>query len=297
MFAFSALTGWILFSGMMASIGSTITRLFVIPRASAGDPTDPAWEQSAADVGLVGACMAFVGLLMVGLRQLIEFRDPFVPWTEDAALLLSLEWGTAWKAAVAGSVLLVVAATLLRSGRRWALLPTGVLGAALSFFPAFTGHANGAEEFRALALTFDGLHVVGAGAWIGSLCTVLVIEASLRRRNPTATALPRLVPAFSPVAVGGVAVLIATGAFAMWLHIPDRSTLTGTGYGGTLLVKLALVIVALTLGAQNARVLTPKLHTEDGVTELRRTAMFELAIAQLILIVTAVLVRTSPMDH
>lgn len=294
MSVFSALTGWVLFAGFVASIGSTLTTLVILPRAT---PSEDTWRRSGASVGLAGAGMVFVGLLLVGVRQLIEFRDPFVPWTEDAALLLSLGWGTSWKAAVAGSVLLLVSAALLRTGVRWAIVPAGVLGAALAFFPAFTGHANGAGDYRPIALAFDGLHVWGAGAWIGCLGVVLAIEASQRRRDPNGTALPALVPAFSPVAIAGVGVLIVTGAFATWLHIPDRSTLTGSAYGGTLLVKIALVLVALTLGAQNARVLTPKLHTEDGATELRRTAVFELAIAQLILIVTAVLVRTSPLDH
>ncbi|HLU66432.1 MAG TPA: hypothetical protein VKZ63_09170, partial [Kofleriaceae bacterium] len=32
-------------------------------------------------------------MLLVFVRQLVEFRDPFVPWSEDARLLLG---GTAW---------------------------------------------------------------------------------------------------------------------------------------------------------------------------------------------------------
>ena len=293
----SALTGWVLFSGLVASIGSVVTSLVVLPRAAGPRAIEPTWTRSTHTLGVVGAALTLLGLLMVGVRQLAEFRDPFVPWTEDAALLLSLEWGSYWKAAVTGAVALVLFAALLRAGQRLAFVPFALLAAALAFFPGLTGHANGVEDLRALALGMDGLHVWGAGAWIGCLAAVLLIERSVRRTDSSATALPALVPAFSPVAVVGVATLIVTGVFATWLHIPDRNTLTGTTYGGTLLLKLALVIVAITLGAQNARVLTPRLDTDEGVTELRRTAAFELAIAQLILIITAILVRTSPLGH
>lgn len=291
---FSAVAGWVLFSGLVLAIGSAITEHIVLPRAALGvDGT----ERTVTRVGLTGAVMIFIGLILVGARQLLEFRDPFVPWTEDATLLLSLDWGRTWKIALGGSALLLLASLASAFGLRAARWLTLVLALALGFFPGFTGHAAGAEEWRTVALAFDGIHVWGAGAWVGCLACVLWIEHAARRLDPSTTTLPRLVPCFSPVAIAGVAALVVTGAFATWLHVPDRATLTGTTYGGTLLLKVVLVIVALVLGAQNARVLTPKLDTEDGVTELRRTALFELALTQVVLLVTAVLVRTSPLDH
>lgn len=291
---FSALTGWVLFSGLIATIGAVVFRVGILPRASLDDASQ---VRTHGRVALVGAGLVGAGLLMAGARQLIEFRDPFVPWQEDAALLLSLEWGRTWMIAVGSSLVLFVATLLNRVGRPWAFWLVAPLAFGLAFYPGFTGHAAGVEKLRPLALLADGVHIWGAGAWIGCLAVVLIAEAGMRTRDAERSLLPHLVPAFTPVAVGGVVLLIATGAFATWLHIPDRSTLTGTTYGGTLLVKIVLVMVALALGAQNNQLAKDRLNTPSGEMELRRTALFELSVAQLILIVTAILVRTSPGAH
>jgi len=59
--------------------------------AEDGEPRDDGLRRSAS-VGLAGAVLILVGLSLYFVRQLLEFRDPFV--REDAAVLPGTSWGT-----------------------------------------------------------------------------------------------------------------------------------------------------------------------------------------------------------
>lgn len=295
-----AVTGWALFAGLALTVGSVTTRWLILPRARADRPEiqDATWalgyarRRRTADVGVLGAGLVAVGVGLFFLRQLREFRDPFVPWTEDAALLLSTSWGTAWKLGAGGTLVLVAAMLIARRGHAAGWWLATLVGLALAAFPAFTGHAAGVEDGRALALGADWLHVIAAGAWIGGLAVVLRVS---RVGGGDGGGLAELVPPFSAVALGSVAMLIVTGGYASWVHLEGLSALVTTGYGRTLLLKLVLVACVLALGARNNRILAPRLDTESGRRAMKRSAVLELAVAQLVLLATALLVRMSPM--
>lgn len=295
---FSAVTGWTLFSGLALAIGAVVSRWAILPRAFPGEDFSSASERQAASVGLAGAALIALGVAFYFLRQLQEFRDPFVPWTEDADLLLTgTSWGTAWLAAAAGAVVLTIAMALARSGRSfgwWLATPAAL---ALGAFPGFTGHASGVEKLETLTLLADSVHVWAGGAWIGSLAVVLYVNRSLRGPSGGHSQLPSLVPAFSPVAMVSVGALVVTGTFASWSHLPDLASIWTTAYGRFLVAKVAVVGVVLAMGARNFRILTPRLGTDSGNEAMGRSAALELAIAQVVLILTALLVRTSPLDH
>lgn len=298
---FGAAAGWLLFAALVGAIGAVVGRWILVPRCSV--ERGPSREWMLDGTARLGSWAALVMVLALGLffiRQLQEFRDPFAPLRDDALLLLTATpWGQSWTWAVIGSLVAVVALFVTRSGSRagWWIATPVVL--ALGAFPAFTGHAAGEDRLRAIALTADTLHVWAASGWIGGLALVLLLEARWRRSSPgsPASLLPALVPAFSPLAIACVTVLVVTGLFASWMHLPGIDALVTTGYGRLLLMKLALVGVVLGLGALNWRRLTPRLGEPGGHEALRRAATTELLVAQVVLFVTAILVRTSPMDH
>lgn len=242
--------------------------------------------------GLVAALAAIFA------RQLMEFRDPFAPLGEDFSLLLTgTPWGTAWLAALLSGGLVGVG--FLLAGRwhvgGWVLATLGGLG--LVAFPARTGHANGVESLKALTLAADALHVLSAGIWIGGLAVVLFLVARLRRRETASvrdTVIPSLVDSFSYVARLGVGLLVTTGVYASWMHLPSVSALIDTAYGRTLLLKIGLVGVALSLGWWNWKRVSPRLASVDGQAALSRSGTIEFVVAQVILLVTAMLVRLSP---
>lgn len=298
--AFSAIVGWTLFGGLTLSIGAVVSRWLILPRAFAGgDPSVATHRQEAARIGLAGAVLAMVGVALYFARQLQEFRDPFVPWTEDATLLLTgTAWGATWTQAAVAVVLLAIAFAIAVSGRSFGWWLATPLVLALGVFPGLTGHAAGVETLRGLSLVADAAHVWAAGAWIGGLAVLLHLEREARGdHGADGSLLPALVPCFSRVAIASVAVLALTGLFASWTHIETFGALVSTAYGRTLLLKLGLVGVVLALGARNFRRLTPNLGTGEGNEAMRRSATLELLVGELVLIVTAVLVRTAPMGH
>ena len=80
--------------------------------------------------------------------------------------------------------------------------------------------------------------------------------------------------------------------FAAWLHLGTVPALWQTPYGKTLLVKLAILSVVGATGAYNWLRVKPSLGNIEGATRIRRSAVVELGVGVLVLIVTAVLVAT-----
>ncbi|MEQ9398939.1 MAG: CopD family protein [Longimicrobiales bacterium] len=292
----SAGSGWLLFLAGVLLTGSVVARALISPGATA---PDAAWlDRGTAGPGLVGAVLMPIALSLLFVRQFREFRDPFAPWSEDVSLLLSSSWGTAFKVAAAGAVVALVAMTAARRGRSWGWWGAAVAAVVLAVFPGLTGHASGGEVPTWLTLPSDALHVLAAGAWVGGLASVLWLESAWRRRGALPSSLlPALVPRFSRVAQVAVATLILTGVVATWFQLPALTDLWTTPYGRTLSLKLAVVAVVLALGGINWKRLSPRLDEADGPGAMRRAATLELVLGTLVLLITAVLVRTSPTGH
>jgi copper resistance protein D len=299
-----AITGWLLFTALVLASGSLTGRWLIVPRVGsvASSPLDPAGErtrgellESATRLGLLAALVLPVAMGLVFLRQLAEFRDPFASWTEDALLLSGTAWGLAWKVAAVASVAAPIVFALCRPDRRGAWAAATLLVIGLCTFPALTGHAAGTGALRPVTLVADTLHVLAAGCWMGGLAFVLFAERRRSRIEAEGSLLPELVPVFSRVAVVSVAVLVATGVLASWVHLGSLAALSTTDYGRFLSIKLILVAMVMALGVTNWKVLAPRLGSAEGVDALRRAALAELALGQLVLLVTAVLVRTSPL--
>ena len=286
-----AAAGWLLFASLTVVTGVVASRWVLL--SGEGDE-HAALRLQAARLGTGGAAALVAALAGVFASQLLEFRDPFVPWREDAHLLLTgTAWGATWLTAAAASVLLVAAFGTAARGRRWGWWMGTVVGLGAGAFPAFTGHAN-AGDLRGLTLAADTLHVWGAGGWMGGLLVLMVLEGG-RRRAGAGSILPLLVPAFSRLAMLCVGLLVSTGLFAAWVHLDGWGALVTTPYGRLLALKVVGVAGVLALGALNLRRWTPRLAYEEGQEGMRRTATWELALGGLVLLVTALLVRTSPM--
>ena len=292
-----AATGWLLFAGLVLMVGASAARWLVIPRAfGPGDDRDRVIA-SAARMGLAGALLLPVAMALVFHRQLAEFRDPFATLGEDASLLLrATEWGSTFVMAAGVSLAAVAVWIFIARARAWGWLVAPPLAIGLSAYPALSGHASGTGDLTGITIPADTAHVLAAGVWVGGLAFLLYADRRSRQALG-AIDLPRLVSAYSPVAVGSVGVLLLTGVVGSWAQLEGLAALTTTPYGRILLGKLALVAAVMGLGLRNWKRLTPVLGTSEGPAALRRSATIELALAQLVLLVTAVLVRTSPLGH
>ncbi len=295
--ALAAATGWLLFMAVVLICGSVAARAAVAP-GSHGLVEDVWLERQTAAPGLAGAVLMPLALAAVFFRQLREFRDPFAPWSEDVSLLLSSSWGTAFKLAVAAAAVALAAMVVARRGRALGWWLAGGAATVLAVFPGLTGHASGGDVPTWLTVPADALHVLAAGAWMGGLATVLWIESAWRcRERDGSSLLPTLVPAFSRLAQLSVVILVLTGTLATWFHLPALTDLWRTDYGRTLSLKLVLVAVVLALGGINWKRLSPRLAEAEGSRAMRRAATLELVLGTLVLLVTAILVRTSPTGH
>ena len=94
------------------------------------------------------------------------------------------------------------------------------------------------------------------------------------------------------------AVLLPAGAYAGFVHVRHLHLLTGSPYGRTLVVKLGLVGVLLTLGATNHFGHVPAMGRGDPEAEARlvRAVRLEVVVAAVVLAVTALL-GVLPMPH
>ncbi|HEY0152248.1 MAG TPA: CopD family protein [Longimicrobium sp.] len=167
---------------------------------------------------------------------------------------------------------------------------------ALAFAPALSGHAASVPGVAALAVLADGVHVLGAGGWVGGLLLVVVVGVPVAmdlKKEQRGPAVAALVNAFSPTALLFAGALTLTGLYAAWLHLGRIPALWDTGYGRTLLLKLGVLSVVFGTGAYNWLRLKPALGDEVGATRLRRSATVEIATGILVLLVTAVLVATA----
>lgn len=295
------LSRWFLFIGTLLAVGAAAFRFLVLPRGlrGLGSPDglrEPGLERCAT-LGLLGGLLVLPALMGILVIQVTEFRDPFGPLGPQLELLLvGTPWGRVWivrfGAGVAASLLFLMARRSAAVG--W-WVAAGLASVALGASPGFTGHSFGAERLTGAAVAADALHVLAGGAWLGSLA-VLVSVGHLFREGGRAGAVRPLVRAFSPVALASAGLLVATGVFASWLHGGgDPAALLESGWGRLLGGKLLLVAGVVGFGWYNWKKATPRLDREDGVRAfLRGSARGELLVAILVLLVTAVLVWTSP---
>jgi putative copper resistance protein D len=281
----------------------------------------PAGEGLGArvDRGLLRlAAWALVASLAVGLVGLVvqaasvsgAARDAVSP-TVLARLLTGTQYGLTWLARMAG-LLLVGGFLLLREAERdwkdwWAVrLEVGLLGTLAFAALAVAGHAATAEEWGLVPLAADAVHLVAAGMWLGGLLPLAwVLGEAARQGGDGSLAVARAASRrFSTLALGGMMLLVPTGLVSAWIQVGGFPALVGSGYGGLLLLKLALLIPILVLAAANRVRLVPALRDAAdaevltrSLRRLRRNVCLEAALGLAILLVVAGLGVTPPARH
>jgi len=267
----------------------------------------PAASRDAIGRGLraVGLTAGAALLLATGLRLLAQAAAMHGGTDAlDVALLSTMVgrtlWGTAWLLQAAAALLAVAGFALLRRRRAvgWMLALVAVVATAVA--ASLSGHAAAVPGLATFAVAVDAAHVLAAGGWLGTLLVLAVVGLPAVRRAAAAergAATAALVGAFSPLALACAAVVALTGGVTAWLHLGSLGALASSAYGRTLLVKLAVVSLAIATGLYNWRRVRPTVADDVGARRLRRSSAVELTVGAAILAVTAVLVATpTPMD-
>lgn len=176
----------------------------------------------------------------------------------------------------------ILAAARVRFG--WHLAAAGVIAGQLRgvFFGQWSRLVN-------------PVHALAAGLWIGTLFVLVVagIGSVLRHergRERRGVLVAEMVNGFSPLALACGIVVVVFGVITAWRHLHTLSALWTTPYGYALIAKLVFVAMVFALGAWNWRRQRPTLGSESAADSIRRSAVAELAVAGVVLVLTAIVV-------
>ena len=214
----------------------------------------------------------------------------------DAAVLRTLFGRVAIARLLLALALGVALLALRRAARETPLLVLcGALSAALLGTLAGTGHGAAEQGLeRAIHLAEDALHLLAAGAWLGSLPPLAFVLRKGAEVEFAAGAARR----FSALGIASVATLIATGTANAWYTVGDFPSLFGTDYGRLLCAKLVLFAAMLALAAANRLRWTPQLETRPlALSRLRRNTAAEIVLGLGVLALVAALGVTVPALH
>ncbi len=290
-------TSWFYFSVSIFVLGVIVSRWTLFSRINEDVVGLSGFvDKVVLELVIKGLSLLMLSMLLLFLQQLIAFRDVFIPWRDDAWLLLRhTSWGSLWVSTltVNGLALLTL---YIRGISGWMFATACVfLG---SMFPAFSGHASAVSNLSWLSLSSDVLHVWSAGGWLGSLTCLLVVERLWKKQNSEARSLlPMFIQKFSSLSMVWVAIIVVSGVVSASIHLSGIGDLFASGYGRILLLKMILAMMVIGLGSLNWNTIREGVHVGVKLGRLKRRSFKEAWLAQIVLLVTAVLIRGAPPGH
>jgi copper transport protein len=284
----------------------------VVPTASA--PREAPWPSA---LSVIGKTLLYIGLVMlvaaaaVGMGAFageVPGRRVLLPAAGVTALvgacvmliaearsvgaglgtITRSDAGEPFLRLIAVCAVVAVTATIaaLRGDRVW-LVVAGDAAAAAMLVRATGGHA-GAQP---LQVVVQWIHFMVVAVWVGGF-TLLLMLLRARRGADAPVAEAR---SYSRLAGLALLVVVASGLVRAFYELGGWSAIRDvldTSYGTTLVIKVAIVLGLVALGAVNRTRAIPKL--EDGSPMLSRLVGVEAVTAVVILAVTATLTGLSP---
>jgi copper transport protein len=279
---------WLYFLSLALLSGGVAFRLLIVR-----GPLPPRAEKrfyAIAGLGVVGALE--VGIAAFLLRADDALQMPFgkLLYGDLSPIAGGTRFGRAFIVMTLGFAL--VAALLFLAwltDRRVLLWPALVLGIGFASGLSLSGHSAADAGSSWLSELADWVHLTAATIWIGGLVQLVAVVW------PVAPELRReAFLRFSRLATVCIAAIVAAGVYLSVLRLPHLHDLWTEGYGQVLLVKLALVCVALAWGAVHHFVAAPVLARGGTVARLPRSMVGESAVGMAILLVAAILVDSKP---
>ena len=272
----SIVVKFLLYLGTLGSVGLVLVRLAFGPDTG---PLHGPISRQATGLALLALLAGGLGFLLRGAAMAGDASGMADP--EMLGLLWQTPPGTRLVLLASGLLLILAGWRAPRVG-----LWIGAAGGLLTLWSfAWIGHVPDAGPVWLEALLV--LHLAAASFWIGIL-------APLRRLAGDAaelSAAAELGHRFGRIAAVTVPVLVAAGIVMAWRLLGDVSALGTTGYGLTLLAKIAAVAILLGAAAHNKLRFVPVMRRGDagGAVRLRRSIAVEWIAVCAILLVTATL--------
>ena len=302
--AYLSLAKGVTYLGFFGLVGAVAVRLVIVPVCRRGGAIAPALfpvvDRQIRRLALGSAVLLTCAAIARLYAQTYAVFGLDEPVTIELMWRIALEtrWGTQWVPQLRATLFAVAAVvlTMIRPGAGWWF--TAAAAAALAVTLPMTGHAMSHSGGAGLPWTLQVGHGLAGGLWLGALAGVAATVRSPRVRAVDAGGqlTAALVNTFSPLAVAAVATVMVTGVATATLYLDHWGQLWHTEYGLTLVGKVVLMLATGAVGAYNWRRLRPRLGATSGRAALTTSAGLELALASVVLAVTAVLVHL-PLPH
>jgi copper transport protein len=282
---------WLYFVALALTIGALGFRLIVLR----GLAVPPALEKRVlllAGAGVVGVLEVGIAAFLLRCEDVLQLPFGKYLYGDLSPISEGTRYGKAFVAMTLGFALVaafVYLAWLLE--RTVLLVPAFLLAVGFAAGLSLSGHDAvdpGSSWKSELA---DWVHLVAVSLWIGGLVALVLAVW------PAAPGLRRRVfVRFSRLATGLVALALAAGTYLAIVRLPAFHDLWRAGYGQVLLVKLALVSLALAWGAVHHFFVRPALaRAGDGfLARVGRSVAGEAAVGIAVLLVAAILTDSKP---
>jgi copper transport protein len=156
---------------------------------------------------------------------------------------------------------------------------------ALLVAPTLAGHALDRSQPRWLSIPADVAHVGAAAVWLGGLTSLLLLA---RGATLDGTARRAVLTHFSRTALVAVVVLALGGILRALTELSAVHQVWDTSYGRALLIKSALFVALVVLGAAN------RAHLTEAFSRVRRIGRVEVLLLVAVVGVVSVLVQLRP---
>ena len=257
----------------------------------------------------VAMVIALILAYLLQASSVSEATDP-PALLESVAALAGIRYGSLSVARLVLGVALLglVWETSLRSPAvlaGWRGIAGATLGAGALLATTLNSHSAATGPAVSLPVLMDWLHLLAVSAWAGGL-PILAGTLAVLGRQPAGRELSQatatLVNRFSNAALASVAVLVVTGVFSAVIHVGSVQGLVATDHGRALMLKIALVVIALALGAINllrvkpalVRTVSSRRSNAAPFRWLRRTTGAETVVIVAIFLVAGFLTASVP---
>ena len=211
------------------------------------------------------------------------------------SVLIETRFGLVWIARLGLALLLGV--LMLWPATR--LLQLAVAACLLGLI-ALIGHAGATPGTAGqIHLLSDMVHLLAAGAWVGTLPALAMLLTRARHEGGAAWDADAVaaIRRFSLLGAVSVSALLASGLINSWNLLGGPRDLVTTDYGRLLLLKVGLFAAMVYIAAANRFHFTPRLPAAGALRALARNSMAETGIGLCVLLIVGVLGAMSPSGH
>ena len=236
-----------------------------------------------SSVAWAASAVAFVFASYANIRGEGVPAERFVE--EVWSFVTTIDLGKAYAQMALAAVVVSVLASLVRTplAAAWSLAPVvWALG-----WQAQTGHAAGASDHH-LATSAMFLHLAASALWLGVIATLLLM------RGPLGTDAKPAVRRGSRIALWAAVTIIVSGVANAWIRLASPADLVTTGYGRLLLLKIALMSLAIALAAWHRRTTLPRLTDAQVRDRFWRVMLVDVGALVAVVLIAVVLSGTAP---